>query len=252
MIPIKSPAELERMRRSNRIAARVRDAIASEIRPGVTTADLDELAEALIREQGARSAFKGYRGYPGNICVSVNEEVVHGIPGMRPIRMGDIVSLDVGVVCKGFVGDTATTVMVGATDVETVRLVETTRQALTAALAAVRDGTRLSDVSYAIESTARAAGFSVVRDFVGHGIGRSMHEEPQIPNFGPPGRGPVLREGMTLAIEPMLNRGASGVEVLADGWTVVTRDGLPSAHFEHTVAVGVSGVEILTETDRDG
>ncbi len=252
MIPIKSPADLDRMRRSNRIAASVRDRIAAETRPGVTTGDLDALAAELIREYGARSAFKGYRGYPGHICASVNEEVVHGVPGARRIRMGDLVSLDVGVVFDGFVGDTATTVMVGVSDVEAIRLVDVARQALEAAVAAARPGARVSDLSHAIESTAKAAGFSVVRDFVGHGIGRAMHEEPQIPNFGAPGRGPTLRPGMTLAIEPMLNRGAGDVTVLGDGWTVVTRDGQPSAHFEHTVAVGEAGAEILTESGGDG
>lgn len=252
MIPIKSPADLDRMRRSNRIAASVRDRIAAETRPGVTTGDLDALAAELIREYGARSAFKGYRGYPGHICASVNEEVVHGVPGARRIRMGDLVSLDVGVVFDGFVGDTATTVMVGVSDVEAIRLVDVARQALEAAVAAARPGARVSDLSHAIESTAKAAGFSVVRDFVGHGIGRAMHEEPQIPNFGAPGRGPTLRPGMTLAIEPMLNRGGGDVTVLGDGWTVVTRDGQPSAHFEHTVAVGEAGAEILTESGGDG
>ncbi len=246
MIPIKKPAELERMRESNRLAAEIRDRLAAEIRPGIRTSDLDSLAETWFKEKGARSAFKGYRGYPGQVCVSVNEEVVHGVPGDRRIRMGDIVSLDVGVVRKGFVGDTATTVMVGVSDLEVIRLVRVTEQALQAAIEAAQAGARLGDVSHAVESVVTEAGFSVVRDFVGHGIGRSMHEEPQIPNFGPPGRGPRLRPGMTLAIEPMVNLGKSEVHVLDDGWTVVTRDGLPSAHFEHTIAIGEAGPEVLT------
>ena len=225
MIPIKTRDEIGRMRASGRIAAEVLDAVAGRIAPGVPTAELDEFAAAMIRERGARSAFKGYRGYPGHICVSVNREVVHGIPGPRRIEPGDIVSLDVGVVFDGFVGDTARTVMVGVTDERVARLVLATEQALWAGIARAVDGGRLSDISHAIESTASAAGFSVVRDFVGHGVGRAMHEEPQIPNFGAPGRGPRLREGMTLAIEPMVNLGGSAVRTLDDGWTAVTQDG---------------------------
>ncbi|MDZ4200142.1 MAG: type I methionyl aminopeptidase [Kiritimatiellia bacterium] len=246
MIRIKTPAELERMRASNRLAARLRDELADMIRPGIRTADLEEAAVEWMRREGTRSAFKGYRGFPGHICASVNEEVVHGIPGNRRIELGDIVSLDVGVIFEGFVGDTARTVMVGVNDPDVVRLVSVTRSALEAALEAAQAGAHLSDISHAVERTATEAGFSVVREFVGHGIGRRMHEEPQIPNFGPPGRGPRLKPGMTLAIEPMINLGAADVETLADGWTVVTRDRRPSAHFEHTVAIGEAGVEILT------
>lgn len=246
MIRLKTPPELERMRASNRMAARLRDDLASWVRPGVTTADLDAAAVEWLRRAGARSAFKGYRGYPGTVCISVNEEVVHGIPGARRIALGDVVSLDVGVIFEGFVGDTACTVMVGVRDPDVVRLVSVAEEALRAALEAAKPGRHLSDISHAVESAATRAGFSVVREFVGHGIGRRLHEEPQIPNFGPPGRGPILRPGMTLAIEPMLNVGAADVETLADGWTVVTKDRKPSAHVEHTVAIVEDGVEILS------
>ncbi|MGQ9661000.1 MAG: type I methionyl aminopeptidase [Kiritimatiellia bacterium] len=248
MISVKSPGDLEKMRHACRIAARVRDEVVHLVRPGITTGELAAIAGKLIRAQGAQSAFRGYRGYPGEICVSVNDEVVHGIPGSRRIEVGDIVSLDIGVRVDGFVGDTATTVMVGVTDLELIRLVKTTEEALLSGIRQAREGNRVSDISHAIETTARAAGFSVVRQFVGHGIGRQMHEDPSIPNFGPPGRGPRLVAGMTLAIEPMINMGTSEVEVASDGWTVHTRDRRPSAHFEHTVAVREGGkeAEILT------
>ena len=234
------------MRASNRLAARLRDDLAALIRPGIRTSDLEEAAVEWLRREGAKSAFKGYRGYPGYICASVNEEVVHGIPGDRRIGLGDIVSLDVGVIFEGFVGDTARTVMVGVSDPDILRLVFVAEAALTAALTAGRAGAHLSDISHAVERTAKEAGFSVVREFVGHGIGRRLHEEPQIPNFGPPGRGPILKAGMTLAIEPMINLGGAEVDILSDGWTVVTRDRKPSAHMEHTVAITEDGVEILT------
>lgn len=250
MIPVKTPAELDRMRASNRIAADVLRAIMAQVRPGVTTRELEELAVEEITRRGARSAFLGYRGYPAHICVSINEQVVHGIPGPRVIRMGDVVSIDVGVVYEGFVGDTAATVAVGVTDPDVLRLIAATEQALANAIAVARAGAHLSDLSHAIESTATAAGFNVVRDFVGHGIGRRMHEEPQVPNFGPPGRGPLLRPGMTLAIEPMLTMGDWRVRVLPDGWTVVTVDGRPSAHAEHTIAIGEDGAEVLTRPSQ--
>lgn len=246
MIPIKTPAELDRMRASNRIAAEVLRTLVARVRPGVTTAELDALAAEEMARRNARSAFLGYRGFPGHICVSLNEEVVHGIPGPRTIRIGDLVSLDVGVVHEGFVGDTATTVPVGVSDPRAIRLLAVAEEALAAAIAHARSGARLTDISHAVESVATAAGFGVVRDFVGHGIGRRMHEEPQIPNFGPPGRGPRLAAGMTLAIEPMLTLGDWKVRVKDDRWTVVTADGLPSAHVEHTVAVGENGAEILS------
>jgi methionyl aminopeptidase len=246
MIAIKSAADLERMRISGRMAARVRDAVAGIIGPGVTTAELSDYAGELIRRMGAESAFYGYRGFPGWICVSVNDTVVHGIPGKRRIGLGDIVSLDIGVKYEGFVGDTATTVMVGVSVPEVIRLVRVTERALAAGITQARAGRRLSDVSYAVQSVVKEAGFSVVREFVGHGVGRELHEDPQIPNYGCPGRGPRLREGMTLAIEPMVNMGRSDVDVQDDGWTVLTRDGKPSAHFEHTVAVRDGDPEVLT------
>lgn len=246
MIIVKSADEIRKMRESGRIAARVRDALVRKVTPGITTRELDREAARLIESMGARSAFLGYRGYPGNTCISIDCEVVHGIPGDRRIEIGQIVSLDVGVVYNGYVGDTATTVMVGVTDPDVVRLVATTQRALAAGIAKAVAGGRLSDISNAIELTAAGAGFSVVRNFVGHGVGRKMHEDPQIPNYGPPGCGPKLKMGMTLAIEPMVNQGVSEVNVLADGWTVLTADRKPSAHFEHTVAIGPEGPEILT------
>lgn len=246
MIFIKNRDELKRMRKSGRAAALVRDEISKLVTPGVSTKWLDEKAAGLIEAMGARSAFLGYHGYPGNICISVDAEVVHGIPCERRIELGQIVSIDVGVVVDGFVGDTATTVMVGVTDPDVVRLVKATEQALFEGVSMARSGNRLSDISHAIEMAAMRNGFSVVRDFVGHGIGRNMHEEPQIPNYGPPGKGPKLKAGMTLAIEPMVNMGGFAVEVQGDGWTVLTADRKPSAHFEHTVAVGDEGPEILT------
>jgi methionyl aminopeptidase len=250
VIPVKNEAALRKMRRSNGIAAAVRDELARAIGPGMMTRELNDLAERLMRERGAKSAFLGYRGYPGTVCISVNEEVVHGIPGERVIQAGDVVSLDVGVIFEGYIGDTAVTVPVGGVEEEVLRLLETTRQALEAGIEKAVHGNRLSDISHAVEQTAMAAGFSVVREFVGHGVGTQMHEEPQIPNFGPPGKGPRLRAGMTLAIEPMVNLGGRGVEVLEDGWTVRTLDGKPSAHFEHTVAVGTGGAEILTVAEN--
>jgi len=246
MIAVKNAAELDAMRQSGRLAAMVLDAVALAVGPGVTTGELSEYAGEMIRKEGGESAFFGYRGYPGQICVSVNDCVVHGIPDGRRIELGDIVSVDVGVKYDGYIGDTARTVMVGVTDARVMKLVKTAEKALEAGIACVRSGRKLSDVSHAIETTARKAGFSVVREFVGHGIGKTMHEDPQIPNFGAPGRGPKLRPGMTLALEPMLNEGGSDVEVQADGWTVLTCDRKPSAHFEHTVAVTDGKAEILT------
>lgn len=245
-IPLKSAAELESMRTSCRMAAEVRDRVGEAVQAGVTTGELDALARRLIEGMKAKPSFLGYRGYPAAICISVNDEVIHGIPGRRVVLPGDVVSLDVGVYYKGFHGDTATTVMVGVTDPDVIRLVETTRRALDAAIAAAKPGGSLSDVSHAVESVVKASGCSVVREFVGHGVGRHLHEDPQVPNYGVPGRGPALKPGMTLAIEPMVNLGRAEVSVLDDKWTVVTRDGRPSAHFEHTVAVLGEGVEVLT------
>jgi len=246
MIVIKNAAEIEKLRVSGHMAAVVRDSVARKVGPGITTGELSEYAGELIKKLGGESAFKGYRGYPGNICISVNEAVVHGIPGKRRIQLGDIVSIDVGVKFDGFIGDTALTVMAGVTDPEVVRLVKTTEKALEAGIAIARSGNKVSDISHAVESVAVGAGFSVVRDFVGHGIGRQMHEDPQVPNFGQPGRGPVLKPGMTIAIEPMVNQGSWEVEVQPDGWTVLTRDRMLSAHFEHTIAITEGLAEILT------
>jgi methionyl aminopeptidase len=246
MIVVKTGADLDAMRESGKVAARVRDAVAARVSPGITTGELADYAGDLMAEWGASSAFLGYRGYPGKICVSVNEEVVHGIPGRRRICLGDIVSIDVGVKVGGYVGDTATTVMVGVADPEVVRLVRTAEKALTAGIAEGREGRRLGDISHAIEQVVVKAGYSVVREFVGHGIGRNMHEDPQVPNFGRGGQGPKLMAGMTLALEPMVNIAGSDVEVLNDGWTVVSRDMGYSAHFEHTIAVGRDSAEILT------
>jgi methionyl aminopeptidase len=234
------------MRTAGKVAADVLVCVAARVEPGIETRELESLADSLLKARGARSAFLGYRGYPSAICVSVNEEVVHGIPGRRRIGIGDVVSLDVGVEVDGFVGDTAGTVAVGVTDPKVLMLLDTARRALRAGMGKAVAGGRLSDVSHAIESTAVEAGFSVVRDFVGHGIGRRLHEEPEIPNFGPAGRGPVLRKGMTLAIEPMLCIGDGRVKVGADGWTVATADGSFAAHMEHTVVVGRRQPEILT------
>jgi len=245
MIVIKSPLELDAMRRVNRITARVRDELAAMVRPGITTLDLGNAAAELIRKRGGSSAFYGYHGFPGQICVSINDEVVHGIPGPRVIREGDIVSIDTGISAGGFIGDTAITVAAGEISVENKRLLEVTKAALDAGVAKAIVGNRLGDISHAIQTLVEEAGFSIVREFVGHGIGRDLHEDPQIPNFGKPGRGPVLKAGMTLAIEPMVNMGGAKVEILEDKWTVVTKDGSTSAHFEHTVAVGFTP-EILT------
>lgn len=246
MIKIKNASELEGMRAAAQVTARVRDQVKAKVAPGVTTKELDDYAAELIAQEGGKSAFLGYRGFPGNICASVNEEIVHGIPGSRVIQMGDVVSLDFGVRYQGFVGDSALTVPVGVSDPEVLRLLECTRLALDAAIEKAVEGNRLSDISHAVEQVALQFGFSVVRDFVGHGIGREMHEDPQIPNFGPPNRGPRLKAGMTFAIEPMINQGVPEVEMLDDGWTVLTRDRKASAHFEHTVAIGKTKAEILT------
>lgn len=247
MIVLKSPEEIESMRVSCGLAARVRDETATKIVPGITTGEIAEFAKGLIEGAGAKCAFLGYRGFPGAICVSVNDEVVHGIPGGRVIQMGDVVSIDVGVLLDGFYGDTATTVLVGVTDPDVLRLIRTAKQSLDDGLGKIKPGRRLSDVSHAIQTTVEQAGYSVVRDFVGHGIGRTLHEDPQIPNFGAPNKGPKLRAGMTLAIEPMVNQGKAKVEVLSDGWTVKTVDGGVSAHVEHTVVVTEAGMEILTK-----
>jgi len=246
-IPVKTAAELDGMRASGRAAARVLAAVLERVAPGVMTRELEEAAREALEREGAQSAFLGYRGYPARICVSINDEVVHGIPGARRIEAGDLVSVDCGVILNGWYGDVARTVVVGAGEPAAWRLVTVAEAALAAATAAAVDGRRLGDVCAAIQQTVEAAGFSVVRDFVGHGIGRALHEDPQIPNFGRPGTGPVLRAGMTLAIEPMVNERGSPVRVDPDGWTVRTCDGGRSAHVENTVAVGQTAPEVLTD-----
>ena len=246
MIIIKSASEIEAMRRVNQMTARLRNAVAAQVRPGITTLELDTFAREMIRDMGGVSAFYGYHGYPGQICVSVNDEVVHGIPGRRIIHEGDIVSIDQGISFEGFIGDTAITVGAGKISAEDQHLLDVTQASLDAGIAMAVEGNRLGDISSAIQTVVEEAGLTIVREFVGHGIGRSMHEDPQIPNFGKPGRGPVLKAGMTLAIEPMVNIGGAKVKVLDDKWTVVTTDGSNSAHFEHTVAVGKTAPDILT------
>jgi len=247
MIIRKSQDELQAMREAGRLTALTHDVVAAAVRPGITTASLDALAEEFIRDHDAIPAFKGYNGYPASICVSVNEEVVHGIPGARILRDGDIVSIDIGVVLDGFYGDMARTYPVGEISEEAKRLIAVTETALEKGIAAAVAGNRLSDIGHAVQSYVEAHGMSVVRDFVGHGIGRSMHEEPQIPNFGRPGYGPRLKPGMVLAIEPMVNVGGWEVIVLSDNWTVVTADRSLSAHFEDTVAVTEGGPLVLTQ-----
>jgi methionyl aminopeptidase len=252
VIVCKSPAEIARMARANALVAAILAELAETTAPGVTTRDLDALAEQRIREAGARAAFKGYRGYPATLCASVNDQVVHGIPSERPLVEGDIVSLDMGVVVDGFYGDSAVTVGVGRIAPETARLLEVTAEALQRGIARAQVGGRLSDIGHAVQQWVESNGFSVVREFVGHGIGQALHEEPQIPNYGEAGRGPRLAEGMVLAIEPMVNAGKPGVKVLDDGWTAVTRDGSLSAHFEHTVAVTAEGPRVLTAPNGAG
>ena len=247
MIVIKNKEELAGMRRAGAQTGQILYEVVSKVAPGVTTAELDAYAAELSKEVGGIPAFYGYHGFSGNICASVNEEIVHGVPGSRMIRDGDIVSIDFGLIYEGFIGDTARTVIAGTIPDSWAKLLEVTEASLYKAIDQAVEGNRLSDISHAVQVEAEAAGFSVVRDFVGHGIGREMHEEPQIPNYGPPGRGPVLKEGMTFAIEPMVNMGTYHTELLSDGWTVVTKDRLPSAHFEHTIAVGVDQAEILTK-----
>lgn len=248
-VVLKSTDEIEKMRRAGQVVREVLELVRSAVRPGATTLDLERIAEARLRELGAKAAFKGYHGYPCVLCTSVNSEVVHGIPSKKRIlREGDIVSIDFGAVVDGYYGDSAITVPVGERlSVRTARLLEVTRRSLEAGIAQVRPGATLGDIGHAVQQMVEAEGFSVVRDFVGHGIGVSMHEEPQVPNFGEAGRGMRLRAGMVIAIEPMVNAGKPEVRVLKDGWTAVTDDGSMSAHFEHTVAVTDTGARILTE-----
>jgi methionyl aminopeptidase len=247
MIVCKSPAEIARMRAASELVAAVLTDLKGVIAPGASTGELDERAEATIRAAGATPAFKGYHGYPATLCVSINEEVIHGIPSRkRLLKDGDIVSVDVGAVLDGFVGDSAVTFPVGAISARAARLLRVTQESLYGAILAVQPGGRVSDIGHAVQRHVEANGCSVVREFVGHGIGTVMHEEPQVPNYGPPGRGAKLTEGMVLAIEPMVNLGRPAVRVLDDGWTAVTRDRSLSAHFEHTVAVTGEGPLVLT------
>ncbi len=252
MIIYKSEAEIEMMRKSSQIVARILSELREMIRPGLETRELDYYAETRARQLGAVPAFKGYRGYPASLCVSVNEEIVHGIPSGRRLQEGDIVSLDFGVVYEGFYGDAALTVPVGRVSDLALRLIEVAERSFYRGLEELKVGNRLSDVSAAIQQEVEGAGFSIIRAFVGHGIGRSLHEEPQLPNFGLPGHGPKLKKGLTLAIEPMIAAGHWEVEVLNDGWTAVTRDRSLSAHYEHTVALTDRGVEILSLDQVEG
>ena len=250
MIPIKSAKEIEKMRRACRTASEILDRVKDLIRPGISTKEVDQAAADLMQEAGVQSAFLGYRighrVFPGNICISLNDEIVHGIGSQRRIQYGDIVKLDIGVIQDGWVGDTAYTVPVGMIDERTERLLRVTQAALRRAIEVASEGVRLGDVCAAIEEVAVRDRFSVVREFVGHGVGRKLHEEPQVPNFGKRGSGPRLKAGMTLALEPMINAGGPAVKLLDDGWTVCTLDGTPSAHFEHTVLITKEEPEILT------
>ena len=246
MIFYRSPAEIEALDRANALVLKVLDALEKMVAPGVTTWDLDRVSEEMVLKAGARPAFKGYRGYTRSLCASINEEVIHGIPSKkRELKEGDIVSLDFGVLLDGYYGDSARTVGVGSISPEAARLLQVTREALARGLAAAKPGGRLSDIGSAIQCHVEAAGFSVVREFVGHGIGTSLHEDPQVPNYGTPGTGPVLRDGLVLAVEPMVNQGTPEVRVLPDGWTAVTLDGGLSAHFERCLAVTIQGTRVL-------
>ncbi|MEY2510022.1 MAG: methionyl aminopeptidase [Verrucomicrobiota bacterium] len=250
MIPIKSPKEIDKMRQACRTASEVLERVVDLVRPGISTKEVDQAAADLMAEAGVQSAFLGYRlghrVFPGNICISLNDEIVHGIGSQRRIQYGDIVKLDIGVIQDGWVGDTAFTVAVGMIDERTERLLRVTEIALRRAIETMQEGVRLGDVCATIEEIATRESFNVVREFVGHGVGRKLHEEPQVPNYGRRGSGPRLKAGMTLAIEPMINSGTASVKLLDDGWTVCTADGMPSAHFEHTVLITRDQPEILT------
>jgi methionyl aminopeptidase len=245
MIILKTPAEIALMAKASRVVAEALEVLKSAAKPGVTTDELDRLAEAEIRSRGAVPAFKGYRNYPKTLCASVNEQVVHGIPSKRVLKDGDIVGLDLGAIVGGFYGDSAVTIAVGRIDEKAATLVRVTEESLSRAIQQARVGNRLSDISHAVQQHVEAAGYSVVTEFVGHGIGRQLHEEPQVPNYGKPGQGPRLQPGMVLAIEPMVNMGGSAVRVLDDRWTAVTVDGSLSAHFEHTIAIQPSGPALV-------
>lgn len=247
MVILKQPEEIVRARASNRIVAEALSVLREKVKPGITTGEMDKIAEGIAEKRGAKPAFKGYRGYPYSLCTSVNEEVVHGMPSDRVLLEGDIVGLDFGVYYQGFYGDSAITLPVGRISDQGKRLLQVTERSLYAAIDQARDGNRLGDISSAVQETVEVCGYSVVRDFVGHGIGKSLHEDPQIPNFGKKGRGIELKTGMILAIEPMINAGNYKVKILPDGWTVITEDGSLSAHFEHSVAITDKGPEILSK-----
>ncbi len=246
-ITLKSRQELGHMREAGRVVAHMIDALVKAVRPGIRTGDLDAIAEKVNRGMGAIPSFKGYRGFPATICVSVNDEIVHGIPGRRVLKEGDIVSLDVGAIVNGYHGDAAVTVGVGRISQQAEQLIETTRGSLAQGIQQAKAGSRMGDISAAIQNYAESRGYSVVREYVGHGIGRALHEEPAVPNFGEPGKGMVLQSGMVLALEPMVNIGTWQTRVKADNWTVVTLDGSLSAHFEHTIAITDGAPEILTQ-----
>ena len=247
MIILKSEREINYMRDAGKIVAKALSEVRKAAKPNVMTLELDEIAEKYIKNCGATPAFKGYHGFPGNICSSVNEEVVHGIPGLKKLKNGDTVSVDIGAVINGYYGDAAITIPVGEIQTEVQRLLDVTEQSLYKGIERAIINNRLSDISHAVQQHAESFGYGVVRDYVGHGIGRNMHEDPQVPNYGQPGRGPRLKPGMTLAIEPMINMGTHEVTTLDDGWTVITSDGKRSAHFEHTIAITHDGPEIMTK-----
>jgi methionyl aminopeptidase len=248
-IPIKDAAGVAGMRASCRLARKILEELVLRLEPGRTTGEVDEWAGQIINQYGARSAFFGYRKFPGQLCISVNEEVVHGIGGPRRLAYGDVVKLDVGILLNGWVGDTATTVGLGAITPARQKLIERTQASLHAGIQKARNGARLGEISHAVETTVKAAGYSVVKEFVGHGVGRKLHEEPQIPNFGRANSGPILRPGMTLAIEPMVNEGIDEVRIMKDGWTAVTADRRDSAHFEHVILITEGEPEILTQVE---
>jgi methionyl aminopeptidase len=247
MIKLKSPLEIAKMHVANQIVAEALTEITEFVKPDIETLELDALAEEICRRRKVKPAFKNYRGYPRSICISINDEIVHGIPTHRRLNAGDLVSIDFGVRYDGYFGDAAVTLAVGAISQTAQRLMKATEEALYAGIAQVVAGNRLSDISYAVQKTVESYGFSVIRDFVGHGIGRSLHEDPQIPNYGPPGQGPMLQPGMTFAIEPMVSAGRWEISVMPDGWTAITKDGSLAAHYEHTVALTEKGVLILSK-----
>jgi methionyl aminopeptidase len=246
MIIGKSQKEIDKMRAAGQLVGRVLQELRAMVEPGVTTLEVDRVAEKMIRDAGALPTFKGYNGFPFSICASVNEQVVHGFPSQYQLQEGDIFSIDVGATLEGFVGDTATTVAVGKVGEDRLRLMRITEECLELAIEQCRAGNHLGDIGFAVQSHAEAQGYSIVRDYVGHGIGRRMHEDPQIPNYGKPGKGPKIKKGYVFALEPMVNMGSLHTKTLKDGWTVVTVDGQPSAHFEHTVAITEEGPEVLT------